>query len=190
MPHNNGTLPLWWTQASFLIPLVVVHHTLAPQAVSRQPTPVLTLCLTSKARASVPAPAHPSQGVSQAGECLRLGSVRWQHGQTNYAGLSSLCPLQTGCCTLLRSSPSVLVDLPASEGTSQHVESFPFSQFPHRGTAPIPIPFFFFKSPILFIFTYLMSVLGLCCSMSFFSNCSVQASHCGGFCCCWMEHRL
>ena len=75
MPHNNGTLPLWWTQASFLIPLVVVHHTLAPQAVSRQPTPVLTLCLTSKARASVPAPAHPSQGVSQAGECLRLGSV-------------------------------------------------------------------------------------------------------------------
>ena len=158
MPPNNGTLPLWWTQASFLIPLVVVHHTLAPQAVSRQPTPVLPLCLTFKAQASAPAPVHPSRGVSHAGAC-----VRWQHGQINYAGLSLLCPLKTGCCTLLRSSPSVLVDLPASEGTSQGVKSFPLSQFPHRGIAPIPIPFSpsFFNHPFyLFLFTYLMSVLG------------------------------
>ena len=130
------------------------------QATNPSPYPVSDLQSLSLSTSSCPPqPGSVSGwGVSQAGECLRLGSVRWQHGQTNSAGLSSLCPLQTGCCTLLRSSPSVLVDLPASEGTSQHVESFPLSQFPHRGTAPIPIPFFFFKSPILFIFIYLFNV--------------------------------
>ena len=39
------------------------------------------------------------------------------------------------------SSPSVLADLPASQGTSQVVGTFLLTQLPPRGTGPVPIPF-------------------------------------------------
>lgn len=39
-PPNNGPMALWQAQASSQFPLVVVHCSLAPQAVFMQPTPV------------------------------------------------------------------------------------------------------------------------------------------------------
>ena len=97
--------------------------------------------LTSKDQASVPNPHLPqwvSRQAFQAGKCCSA--------LTLCAGFSSLCPPHLLLHSPLRLQSSTSV--PASEGTSQCMETFPLSQLPPSGTDPIPILFFF----IIFFF--------------------------------------
>ena len=84
-----------------------------------------------------------------------------------------------------------LISLPVRELPSMW-KAFLFHSSLTGAQHPSQFPSLFFKNHpfYLFLFTYLMSVLGLCCRMNFFSNCSLQASHCGGFSCWRVEHRL
>ena len=84
-----------------------------------------------------------------------------------------------------------LISLPVRELPSMW-KAFLFHSSLTGAQHPSQFPSLFFKNHpfYLFFFTYLMSVLGLCCRMNFFSNCSLQASHCGGFSCWRVEHRL
>ena len=119
-------------------------HTISssPQAVFRQPIPVLSV--TSGARASVPSP-----NLSQQADRKVLG---WEVLATTNPLCRSLSTLPSTYLLLhsslrLQSAPFV----PTSEGTSQCVEAFPFSRLPPRGTAPVLITFslFFLSLPYL-----------------------------------------
>lgn len=102
-----------------------------PQAVSTQPTLVLSWGLTSKAQASL----HLSQQMSVSGWGLPGGTYCLKVS-FHFAVAKQLLhsPLR------LQSYPFVPVDLTTSEGTSQCAETFPFSQLAPRDSGSIPVP--------------------------------------------------
>ena len=121
------------------------------QAVSVPPTPVLPTGLSCKP--PVPASAHPSKHVSQAG---MPRAVAWL---AVYAGHPLFCLPQTNHCTLLWASEapfSVPTALPASEGASRGAGTFPLFQLPPRGTGPISLPLFFPFCPTQFCGNFLV----------------------------------
>ena len=101
---------------------------LAPQSVSTQPTPVLSLVLISGAQVPALSPCQHWGCACQAGECRSPSAL----AATNWLLRSS---------QRLWSSPSVLADLPAGEGASQGAWTFPLSQPSPRGAGPIWISF-------------------------------------------------
>ena len=143
---NNGALPLWQAQASSEWPSVATLQLL--QAVSMQPTLVLSLGLTTETWISAPSPC-PHQQMSG----LRLQSAGGVV-LTFCAGHSPFCPLHIGCCALLWGSkaPLHLDRSPRQWGAFpgwRNLSSFTAPSLRHR--CP---PGFFFFFPFFFCPTW------------------------------------
>ena len=138
MKVNNGASVV--DPGSFLCtpPLPPGPHS-SPLSLSlhSQPQSPLQTC-PPKPKPQCPAPAHTSRHASRAGDCSTIAS-------TPYAGLY-VPPAQTGCCNLLQ-APSVLADLPASEGASQGKGTPSFHSSLPRVQVPSQIPPLFFSVP-------------------------------------------
>ena len=134
MPPRIGPLTLWQVEAS----------SLPPQAVTKQPAPVLAPGLVSEAGA----PTHARWWMSQAGEC-------WVVAPTVSAGLSLLHSVQAGYRALLwgPEAPHLSRQIPAPVRQKHHV-----SQRPPGGPAFVPIPFFYCFSPLILL-SYMIFLL-------------------------------
>ena len=119
------------------------HTTLQPlQTVSAQPTSVLPLALSSKAKFHHPGPMRTSGCTSQAGECR---VVVW----TICAGLCLFCLQQTGWCPLLQVFEAPFLSQPISppvRGLPRVQEHFLFQSSLPGLQVPFCFLFFFFHS--------------------------------------------
>ena len=124
-----GPRPPRFPQLWLSAPQPVVYHSLAPQAVSTQPTLVLSPELTSRAWVSVPSTllSYGDQGSGTDGLCGSLSALP--------------SSIQLLCFFSELWGLSILADLPISLVASQGVGSFPLSQCPLRIAHPILIRF-------------------------------------------------
>ena len=112
-----------------------------------KPTLVFSPGLVSKAQASVSGTCPP-QCLSISGWDVLGGGTDLLCGPLSALLFSDqLLHFSAG----FWSSPSLLADLPTSQGTSQYAEIFPLSQFPpgDAGAALIPFSLFFFVFPFV-----------------------------------------
>lgn len=138
-------------------PLVSLSSSLGCEAVSVQPTHVISLNLTSESWVSATSPYWLQR--------MRLGSTVPQCWPSVQISLCFTCPLQTTWCSpRFQSSPFIQADFPASERASQGVGTCPLSQLPSWGSGPIAVPFslsfFYFSFHFGFSCLFGMSSIG------------------------------
>lgn len=133
-------VPQWWTPIpSFAYPRCHRDHTPVPSAClcTANPRPLPRPVLWSPSLSAQPLPT-PANMHLRLGTAARLPVLPML--------VSMFHPLQTGYCTLLR-APSVLADLPASEGASQGKGTPSFHSPLPRVQVPTQIPALCFFCP-------------------------------------------